>query len=126
MFMNKVFMIVRLVVVVRLRKEKFLKNLQGMFLSKTRLMFVNTFVSKLMFVFPESYIVSGGHIDMPHKMDKLAKLRAEIILIEEEEGYTILQVNSAQAKIDALMLCRDTEHNYRYGKFGATHILCKC
>ena len=42
------------------------------------------------------------HMDMPGKEDKLARLWAEITLIEEEEGDAILQVKSAQAKLDLL------------------------
>ena len=65
-------------------------------------------------------------MDMPGKDDKLTNLWAEITLIEEEEeGDAILWVESAQAKLDALMLCRDTKHNCRYDKFGAAHILRK-
>ena len=65
------------------------------------------------------------HMEMPGKEDQLIRLWTEITTNEEEEGYTILQVESAQDKLEVLMLCRDTEHNCRYDKFGAAHILHK-
>ena len=64
-------------------------------------------------------------MEMPGKEDNFVRLRAGITLIEEEEDDAILQVESAQAKLDALMLCRDYENNYRYDKFRDTHILRK-
>ena len=64
-------------------------------------------------------------MDMPGEEDKLARLVAEITSIEEEEGDAILWVKSAQARLDVLVICRDAEHNCRYDKFGAAHILRK-
>ena len=59
MFMIRIFMIIRLVII-ELRRETFPKNWQVMFLPTNRFIFFRLLVSGLMFVFSKSSMASGG------------------------------------------------------------------
>ena len=61
---------------------------------------------------------------MPHDTEQLKKLRNDIKSLEDKEESASRQVKITRAKLETLVLFRDTEHNYRYLKIEAANILC--